>query len=95
MRLNQAPCQLVQRVQRLFFLNEAHTLSNFLAADLGVAKYPPYKVHRSRSVFADRQTLLEYEAALQDAATLDDALQVRRSTQTLIAWLWSVQDDTQ
>ena len=69
-------CSFIQRIQRLFFLNEAQNLSSFLIADLGVAKYPSYAVTRSRSVFAQRQHLLDYEQALQQAAELDNALEV-------------------
>lgn len=71
-------CSLINRVQRLFFLNEAQNLSSFLIADLGVAKYPSYAVTRSRSVFSCRQDLLEYECALEHAAELDNALEVRQ-----------------
>ena len=76
-------CSFINRVQRLFFLNEAQNLSSFLIADLGVAKYPSYAVTRSRSVFTARQDLLDYEQALQHAAELDNALEVSSST---LAW---------
>ena len=69
-------CHFISRVQRLFFLNEAQNLSSFLIADLGVAKYPRYAVTRSRSVFRQRQDLLEYEQALEHAAQLDNTLEV-------------------
>ncbi len=45
-------CSFINRVQRLFFLNEAQNLSSFLIADLGVAEYPSYAVTRSRSKYA-------------------------------------------
>ena len=75
-RLEQPLCSFINRVQRLFFLNEAQNLSSFLIADLGVAKYPSYTVRRSRSVFTSRQHLLDYEKALEHAAELDNALEV-------------------
>lgn len=75
-RLEQPLCSFINRVQRLFFLNEAQNLSSFLIADLGVAKYPSYAVRRSRSVFSSRQHLLDYEQALMHAAELDNALEV-------------------
>ena len=75
-QLQASMCKFVQRVQRLFFLNEAQSLSNFLVADLGVAKYPKYTVTRSRSVFTTRQDLSDYEEALRHAAELDNALEV-------------------
>ena len=78
-KLQQPLCNLINRVQRLFFLNEAHNLSSFLIADLGVAKYPSYAVTRSRSVFTCRQDLMDYECALEHAAELDNALEVRQA----------------
>ncbi|KAL0039350.1 hypothetical protein WJX79_004346 [Trebouxia sp. C0005] len=74
-KLQMPMCSFINRVQRLFFLNEAQNLSSFLIADLGVAKYPGYAVTRSRSVFTNRQDLLDYEQALQHAAELDNALE--------------------
>ena len=76
-------CSFINRVQRLFFLNEAQNLSSFLIADLGVAKYPSYAVTRSRSAFTTRQDLLDYEQALHHAAELDNALEVPSS---ILAW---------
>ena len=67
----------MQRLQRLFFLNEGQGLSHFLTLDLGFLKYPAFKVDRTRRVFASRGKLLEYEKALTEAAVLDDALEVR------------------
>lgn len=81
-KLQQPLCSLINRVQRLFFLNEAQNLSSFLIADLGVAKYPSYDVTRSRSVFTCRQDLLAYEQALQHAAELDNALEVSKTQQS-------------
>ena len=76
LQLAGAATALVRRLQRLFFLNEAHSLSNFLAADLGVARYPAFTITRTRSVFGSRADLEAYEAALQQAAELDDCLEV-------------------
>ena len=78
-KLQQPLCSLINRVQRLFFLNEAQNLSSFLIADLGVAKYPSYTVTRSRSVFTCRQDLMDYEQALEHAAELDNALEVSKA----------------
>jgi Fanconi-associated nuclease 1 len=69
-------CEAVCRLQRLFFLNEGHSLSQFLVADLGAMQYPQYLVHRSCRVFDRRQDLLAYEQALQHAVELADALEV-------------------
>ena len=76
-RLREPACQAVLRAQRLFFLNESQSLSNFLVMDLGILQYPEYQVHRTRSVFPDRAALLAYEQALKQAAALDTELEVR------------------
>jgi hypothetical protein len=58
------------RVSRLALLNEAHTVNQFLLADRGIARYPPYTIHRTRSAFTCLEQLQEYESALQVLATL-------------------------
>lgn len=88
-RLTKDACKTVQRVQRLFFLNEGQGLSNFLTLDLGFLKYPIFRVERTRRVFPTRAKLLEYENALVEAAALDDALEVSSacaSTSNLHQW---------
>lgn len=45
--------------------------------DLGTARYPQYQVIRRRPVWRTREALLAYEAALEHAAALDSALEVR------------------
>lgn len=72
-----AAAQWAGRLQRLFFLNEGQDLSRFLVADLGIMRYPSYTVRCSRPVWADRCSLLTYEAALSHAEALDAALEVR------------------
>ncbi|KAK9829081.1 hypothetical protein WJX72_003785 [[Myrmecia] bisecta] len=74
-RLGRPLAACIRRIQRLFFLNEGQDLSHFLVTDLGIMRYPSFRVHRTRPVFADRAALLEYEAALEDAAALDTALE--------------------
>ncbi|GAB4815648.1 hypothetical protein N2152v2_002694 [Parachlorella kessleri] len=69
-------CNAINRFQRLFFLNEGHSLSHFLAVDLGGVRYPRYQVWRSRSAFASREALLRYESALRHAEALTDAVEV-------------------
>ncbi|KAI3439047.1 hypothetical protein D9Q98_001457 [Chlorella vulgaris] len=66
-------CQAVARLLRLFFLNEGQSLSQFLATDLGIVRYPQYQQQRSGAAFASRQELLNYEAALDHAAQLAEA----------------------
>jgi fanconi-associated nuclease 1 len=73
--LNSTACTIVQRLQRLFFLNEGQDLSQFLASDLGGVKYPKYEVLRTVSVFPSRMSLLEYEDALEAAAELTEAVE--------------------
>ena len=43
--------------------------------DLGTARYPRYRVWRTRPVWRTRAALLAYEAALEHAAVLDAALE--------------------
>lgn len=52
-------------------------LRTVLAADRGAMRYPSYTVHKTRPAFSSRQQLLEYETALEQAAALDAALEVR------------------
>jgi hypothetical protein len=49
----------------------------FLATDLGIVRYPQYQQQRSGAAFASRQELLNYEAALDHAAQLAEAHEVR------------------
>lgn len=48
----------------------------FSASRSGAAPHPRYAVLRTRSAFPSRRVLLRYEAALEQAVRLDDALQV-------------------
>lgn len=54
-----------RRVTRLALLNESHSVSHFLLAERGLAKYPSYAVHRTRSAFHSLEHMQEYEAALE------------------------------
>lgn len=92
-RLTDSFCGTVARLQRLFFLNEGHDLSRFTVSDVGVLKYPSYVVQRTRPVFPDRPALLDYEAALRQAAALDDALEACSLPPPLrweLQWWWWV-----
>jgi len=53
------------RVQRVCLLNEAHSVQHFLLAEMGVRRWPRYRVQRSHSPFASRAALLAYEDALK------------------------------
>ena len=65
----------LERLQRLFFLNEGHSLSQFLATDAGVVKYPSYPLTRQSPAFPTRDHFLRYEIALQQAEILTTALE--------------------
>ncbi|KAK9865184.1 hypothetical protein WJX84_006907 [Apatococcus fuscideae] len=73
--LDPGACEVVRRINRLFFLNEGQGLSHVQVADMGILKYPPYKVWRTRPAFQDRAALDAYELALRHAARLDHALE--------------------
>eukprot|EP00887_Chlorella_sp_A99_P003277 scaffold9.g3277.t1 len=75
LRVEEGACAVVTRLQRLFFLNEEQSLSQFLASDAGAVRYPLYELTAARPAFASRRQLLEYEAALGHAAQLADALE--------------------
>jgi hypothetical protein len=51
--------------------------------DLGSARYPQYRVWRTRPVWRTRAALLAYEAALAHASALDAALEACRPRRTL------------
>eukprot|EP00798_Chlamydomonas_sp_ICE-L_P020854 gene20854-27687_t len=74
-QLSPAFLLLIQRVQRVFFLNEAQDLSSFVATERGDAAYPRYTVCRSSSAFQNREALLAYELALCQAGELEEKLQ--------------------
>jgi Fanconi-associated nuclease 1 len=65
----------LERLQRLFFLNEGHSLGQFLAIDAGVVKYPSYPITRQSPAFLTREDFLSYELALKQADVLTTALE--------------------
>ena len=69
-------CDTVALLQVLFFGNRRQGLTDFVLADLGIARYYPYTLEREQRVFSDRAALEEYLAlgALADEAwTLREA----------------------
>ena len=52
----------VECLQLLFFGNRRQSLTEFVLSDLGVARYYPYPLDRSRRLFASREALDEYLA---------------------------------
>lgn len=65
-----APSQqhMVNTAQLLFFGNRRQGLTDFVLSDLGVARYYPYRLDRSRRLFLSREMLEDYLAcaALED-----------------------------
>ena len=57
--------QSYKRITRLALLNEAQSVQQFLLADRGIARYPPYQVHRTRSAFSSLSQIEEYESAIE------------------------------
>lgn len=64
----------MRRFQRLYFLNESQSISSFSTAEIGMTKWPSYKISVQMSAFDDRQALLEYEEAIEDADKVAKAL---------------------
>lgn len=54
-----------KRISRLALLNEAQSVNQFLLADRGIARYPSYQVHRTRSAFSSLKQMEEYESAIE------------------------------
>lgn len=52
--------ETVELLQLLFFGNRYQGLTDFVLSDLGVARYYPYELDRSRRLFPNRQALDEY-----------------------------------
>lgn len=64
--------EAVEVLQLLFFGNRRQGLTDFVLSDLGVARYYPYSLDRSRRLFAERAALDEYRhiGLLADTAWL-------------------------
>jgi Fanconi-associated nuclease 1 len=85
------------RIQRLFFLNEGHSLGRFHAVDAGLVRYPTFTITREREVFKNRDHYLEYEDALIDAHALIEAIE-GKNDQAIAAALvpvWTFLDSQQ
>lgn len=76
-RFPEAVIESFRRIQRLFFLNENHSLSHWAAVDSGSMQYPVYPITRSCPVFQNQNHLREYENALNQAVVLVQAIEVR------------------
>jgi fanconi-associated nuclease 1 len=57
--------ETLQRMERIFLLNEGLDIHHFLLAEKGVVRYPEYECKRLSAAFASRAQLLEYESALR------------------------------
>ncbi|GAX84968.1 hypothetical protein CEUSTIGMA_g12389.t1 [Chlamydomonas eustigma] len=75
---------LMQRMQRIYFLEEGQDLTRFVASRRGAAPYPKYTVSRSQSAFPERTALLLYEEALSQAQQLEEAISLEQWQQ---AWM--------
>lgn len=58
------------RIQRLFFLNEGHSLATWHGVDQGFLRYPKYVITRQREVFENQRAFLDYEKSLFHAHQL-------------------------
>ena len=74
-RVGAATSTIVARLLRVHFLREGQSLGHIQAVGCGSLRYPPYTVHRQRPAWFKRSQLLQYEAALAQAARLTDALE--------------------
>lgn len=68
--------QSFHRIQRLFFLNEGHSLGTWEAVESGHIRYPSYAITREQEVFPNRKLFLDYERSLFAAERLVHAIQV-------------------
>lgn len=65
---------VVKRFQRLYFLNEYSSISDFTAAQAGALRWPKFSILIKQPVFESREALLDYEEAVKDAEHLANAL---------------------
>lgn len=88
-------CTVLDRIQRLFFLNEGLSLGQFLATDVGAVRYPSYTLTRTHPVFPTRDHLLRYEIALHQAEVLSAALEEGdwEAAEAAVAPAWAALDD--
>lgn len=63
------------RIQRLFFLNEGHSLATWHGVDEGFLRYPKYEITREKEVFANQKAFLDYERSLFHAQKLIAAIE--------------------
>lgn len=79
--------QSFHRIQRLFFLNEGHSLGTWEAVESGHIRYPSYVITREQEVFPDRKLFLDYERSLFAAERLVHAIQVCHILYICYQWL--------
>lgn len=93
-RLDAAAVLAMDRFQRIFFLNEGHSLAQFLATDSGAVRYPTYSITRKRSAFQTRQAFEDYEHALRLASTMTQAIEEEDwdSAEGLMETVWAALD---
>jgi Fanconi-associated nuclease 1 len=84
-----------QRIQRLFFLNEGHSLGMWHAIESGYLSYPSYLITRKTSVFGDQEMFQKYELSLVHAHKLLNAVQQKNDAE-IDKWLepaWKMLDN--
>lgn len=77
-RLTAGPRALFERVHLVFYRSTEWTeksLTTIILAKMSRRNFPEYIVSRSNSIFASRETLLEFESALHTQHLVDDLLE--------------------
>ncbi|GMH37362.1 hypothetical protein BSKO_05235 [Bryopsis sp. KO-2023] len=66
---------ITDRFQRIYFLNESHSMTSFITADIGIVKWPEFCLSVKRPAFDSREALLDYELAVESAHRLEEAVE--------------------
>ncbi|KAJ5317352.1 hypothetical protein PENANT_c034G04794 [Penicillium antarcticum] len=77
-RLSSVPRALFERVHLVFYRSTEWTeksLTTIILAKMSKRNFPEYIVCRSNSIFASREALLEFEAAIQTQFAIDNILE--------------------
>ena len=68
--------QSFHKIQRLFFLDENHSIAHWMGVNAGQVKYPKYTINRKVSVFASPKMFYEYQESLYFARMLLRGIEV-------------------
>lgn len=80
-RLSEAPFKLFERVHLIFYRSTEWTeksLSTIILAKISRRNFPRYTVLRSERIFADRETVLEFESAMRTQHEVDHLLEFNK-----------------